>query len=165
MSSRTVIGLRARARAGEHGAVAVEFALVLPFLLLIVFGSIQYGIYFWADQGGSDAARKAARLAAVGEYTDCTSFRNSIREDLEPLGDEDAAEINRTYQTDAGVKRTAADGSDVLIGDYAVVSVEFKTYDFNFPFLPFIQDGEVSSTAKARVENLNDGKPLPCTTP
>ena len=65
MSSRTVIGLRARARAGEHGAVAVEFALVLPFLLVIVFGSIQYGFYFWADQGGSDAARKAARLAAV----------------------------------------------------------------------------------------------------
>jgi len=162
MTSRTATAWRARGRRGDHGAVAVEFALVLPFLLLIVFGSIQYGIYFWADQGGSDAARNAARLAAVGKYPDCAAFRNSIKSDISALGDEAGATITRTYKTDAGVARAAADGSDVLIGDYAVVLVTFETYDFNFPFLPFIQDGIVTATAKSRVENLNDGKPLPC---
>lgn len=146
----------------EDGAVAVEMALILPFLLLIVFGSIQYGFYFWADQGGSDAARKAARLAAVGDYTDCASFRTSIKSDIAALGDETAAVITRLYESDAGVKRTATNGSDVLIGDYATVSVSFRTYDFNFPFLPFIDSGTVTSTARARVENLNDGRPLSC---
>jgi Flp pilus assembly protein TadG len=145
----------------ERGAVAVEFALVLPFMLLIVFGSIQYGFYFWADQGASDAARKAARLAAVGDYPDCAGFRSSIRSDISSLGDEVHATINRSYQSDAGVVR-ATDGSNVLIGDYAIVNVSFKTFDFNFPFLPFVDDGRVSSTAKARVENLNDGKPTSC---
>ena len=146
----------------DDGAVALEFALLLPFLMLIVFSGIQYGLYFWADQGSSDAARKAARLAAVGTYPDCTSFQNSIKADIATLGDEAGATITRSYQSDAGVKRTAADGSDVLIGDYATVSVSFKTLDFNFPFLPFIDNGTVTSTAQARVENLNDGKPLTC---
>ncbi len=160
MSSQTVVGLRSRTR-GEGGAVAVEFALVLPFLLLIVFGSIQYGFYFYADQGGSDAARKAARLAAVGEYIDCSSFRSSIRSDIAGLGDESGASITRSYQSDAGVTR-ATDGSNVLIGDYAVVRVSFTSFTFNFPFLPFVDDGRVTATAKARVENLNDGKPTSC---
>jgi Flp pilus assembly protein TadG len=151
-----------RRRRDDRGAVAVEFALVLPFMLLIVFGSIQYGFYFWADQGASDAARKAARLAAVGEYPDCDAFKASIRSDIASLGDEANATIKRSYKSDAGTTRTAADGSDVLIGDYATVTVSFTTYDFNFPFLPFVNDGLVNSTAKARVENLNDGKPTTC---
>ena len=146
----------------ENGASAVEFALVSVPVIVMLFGLIQYGLYFWADQGSSDAARKAARLAAVGTYPDCTSFQNSIKADIATLGDEAGATITRSYQSDAGVKRTAADGSDVLIGDYATVSVSFQTLDLNFPFLPFIDNGTVTSTAQARVENLNDGKPLTC---
>lgn len=159
MPSRIVSSLRHRR--GQGGAVAVEFALVLPFLLLVVFGIIQYGLYFYADQGGSDAARKAARLAAVGKYTDCTSFRNSIKADIASLGDEANASITRSYKSDAGAVR-ASDGSNVLIGDFATVRVSFDSFDFNFPFLPFIQGGRVTATAKARVENLNDGKPTTC---
>ena len=150
-------------RRTDDGAAAVEFALVLPFMLLLVFGSIQYGLYFWASQGGSDAARKAARLGAVGDYPSCTAFRDSVRSDIADLGDEAGAEITRQYETDAGTARTAADGSDVLIGDYVTVTVTFDSLDLNFPFLPFIDNGQVSSSAKARVENLNDGKPLSCT--
>lgn len=156
------LGLGSRRRRDDAGAVAVEFALVLPFLLLIVFGSIQYGMYFWADQGGSDAARKAARLGAVGEYPTCAAFVSSVKSDIEAVGDGDGADVTRSYESDSGVKRTAADGSDVLIGDYVSVSVTFESFDFNFPFVPFIDDGIISSTAKARVENLNDGKPISC---
>ena len=163
MPSRIADVLRRRTRRDERGAAAVEFALVLPFMLLIVFGSIQYGIYFWADQGGSDAARKAARLGAVGDYPTCAAFVASVKSDIAKLGDEAGASVKRSYETDAGVKRTAADGSDVLIGDYVVVKVTFNSFDFNFPFLPFINNGQVHSEAKARVENLNDGKPISCT--
>ena len=135
---------------------------MLPFILLVVFGSIQYGLYFWASQGGSDAARKAARLGAVGDYPSCAAFRSSVRSAIAPLGDESGATITRTYESDGGSKRVAADGSDVLIGDYVSVKVKFDSYDFHFPLLPFVNHGQVSSDAKARVENLNDGKPISC---
>src|SRR5437868_13503743 len=50
-------------RRGDRGASAVEFALVSPLLFTLLFGIIDYGLYF-ADalsvqQGVSDAAREA----------------------------------------------------------------------------------------------------------
>ena len=66
-------------RRTENGAAALEFALVMPLLLLLVFALIQYGVYFWAYQGGSDAARMAARSAAVGAYPkSCDDFRKQV---------------------------------------------------------------------------------------
>ena len=53
----------------DDGSSAVEFALVMTPLLMIIFGIMQYGFYFWAMQGGADAGRQAARLAAVGNPT------------------------------------------------------------------------------------------------
>src|SRR5687768_5644922 len=72
--------VRLRPRLGRHrrtesGAVALEFALVVPIFLLLVLGTIQFGIYFWAAQGGSTAAREAARRAAVGDFPTCSAFR------------------------------------------------------------------------------------------
>jgi Flp pilus assembly protein TadG len=50
----------------DRGAVAVEFALVLPLLLLIVFGIIDFGRALNAQITLTQAAREGARLAAVG---------------------------------------------------------------------------------------------------
>ena len=55
--------LRRPGRRADRGASAVEFALVSPLLFTLLFGIIDYGLYF-ADalsvqQGVSDAAREA----------------------------------------------------------------------------------------------------------
>jgi TadE-like protein len=55
--------LRLPGRGADRGASAVEFALVSPLLFTLLFGIIDYGLYF-ADalsvqQGVSDAAREA----------------------------------------------------------------------------------------------------------
>ena len=50
----------------DGGAAAVELALVLPVLLLLVFGIVQYGWYFFQAQETTFAVREGARVAAVG---------------------------------------------------------------------------------------------------
>jgi Flp pilus assembly protein TadG len=49
----------------EHGQATVEFALVLPVLLLVVFGIVQFGIAFNNSLTLADAVRAAARAAVV----------------------------------------------------------------------------------------------------
>jgi Flp pilus assembly protein TadG len=58
--------LRLRMWRDERGAAAVEFALVLPVILLILFGTIEFGRAWNVRQTLTDAAREGARLAAVG---------------------------------------------------------------------------------------------------
>ena len=97
--------LRTRATRGERGAAAVEFALIVPILLLLVLGMIQYGLYFWSAQGGSSAAREAARRAAVGDYTACTAFHDDVRGRIDSLGDAANATITRTYANGRATRR------------------------------------------------------------
>lgn len=51
----------------ERGAVAVEFALLLPLLLLIIFGLIDFGRALNAQITLTQAAREGARLDALNE--------------------------------------------------------------------------------------------------
>ena len=54
-------------RSSEKGAAAVEFAMVLPIFIAIIFGIIQFGFYFWTAESANTAAREAARRVVVGD--------------------------------------------------------------------------------------------------
>jgi Flp pilus assembly protein TadG len=62
-----------RFRREERAAVAVEFALIMPVLLLILFGTIEFGRVWSQYQVFNGAAREGARCAAVqaGEFASC----------------------------------------------------------------------------------------------
>src|ERR687896_1909858 len=49
----------------EEGAAAVEFALIVGLLAILVFGLLEYGLAFWQVQNLRAAAREGARVAAV----------------------------------------------------------------------------------------------------
>jgi Flp pilus assembly protein TadG len=54
-----------RSRKDDRGAVAVEFALVFPLLILVLFGVVEYGAVYNAQLVVTGAAREAAREMAV----------------------------------------------------------------------------------------------------
>jgi Flp pilus assembly protein TadG len=51
----------------DRGAAAVELALVLPILLLVIFGVIDFGRMLNAQITLTQAAREGARWAALGQ--------------------------------------------------------------------------------------------------
>ncbi len=51
----------------QTGAVAAEFALVLIPFLLVLFGIIDFGHFFWTDHVVTEAAREGARWAILNE--------------------------------------------------------------------------------------------------
>jgi hypothetical protein len=57
---------RRRSVRGEEGAAAVEFALIVGLLAMLIFGMMEYGLAFWQLQNLRASAREGARVAAVG---------------------------------------------------------------------------------------------------
>lgn len=55
----------ANRRRCDRGAAAVEFAIVVPLLCLLIFGIISYGMMLSFRQNLSQAAAEGARAAAV----------------------------------------------------------------------------------------------------
>jgi Flp pilus assembly protein TadG len=67
-------------REGERGVAAVEFAILLPLLVTLLFGFIQFGIAFNNKIQATNAAREGARLAIVGiqDWTNVNSSGESF---------------------------------------------------------------------------------------
>jgi Flp pilus assembly protein TadG len=63
-----VVRLPARVRS-QTGAELVEFALVLPILLLVFGGIVDFGLLLQRQQVITNAAREGARLAVLPGYT------------------------------------------------------------------------------------------------
>jgi Flp pilus assembly protein TadG len=52
-------------RLNERGAVAAEFALLLPVILLILFGTIEFGMIMYSREVITNASREGARAGIV----------------------------------------------------------------------------------------------------
>lgn len=64
----------------EEGAAVVEFALVLPILLLIVFGIVDFGRAFYTVNNIISAVREGARYGAVLAAPDSPAGKQAIRD-------------------------------------------------------------------------------------
>ena len=52
-------------RLNERGAVAAEFALLLPVILLILFGTIEFGMIMYSREVITNASREGARAGII----------------------------------------------------------------------------------------------------
>jgi hypothetical protein len=62
------LNLRRRLAQRERGAELIEFALVLPLLLLLVLGIVDFGFLFQRLEVVTNAAREGARIAVLPGY-------------------------------------------------------------------------------------------------
>jgi Flp pilus assembly protein TadG len=71
----------------QHGASAVEFALVAPLLFTLLLGTIQYGSLFLVQNRMTEAARDTARRLAVGNLStesDAEEYAKAQLADMSP---------------------------------------------------------------------------------
>ena len=137
-------------RRTESGAVSVEFALLLVPFLLLIFGMIQYGIYFYAAQTGSHAANSAVRQLSVGKCTDSTELLEFVEDELGSSAKSGTTTVATEYWMSDGDE--AADAASVDVGGKVQLTVTFETINMHFPLLPYLDDSIVTRVVDARVE-------------
>jgi Flp pilus assembly protein TadG len=107
----------------EEGAAAVEFALVLPLLILILFGIIEFGFVLYDQEVITNASREGARFGIV---------IGSPRPSLSQIQG-----VVNTYLTNAGLNAgnatVSVSGAQGASGTDLTVSV---TYPYTFIVLP-----------------------------
>jgi Flp pilus assembly protein TadG len=101
-----------RPRDRQRGVAAVEFALVLPLLLTLVLGAIDWGWYFFVDQLVTNAAREGARAGTLLPPRP-TSTATQGETAAENAG---KAYLKRVSLTETGVNATftTVDGTDAI---------------------------------------------------
>jgi Flp pilus assembly pilin Flp len=131
------------ARRDQDGAAAVEFALLLPLLVLLLFGLIEFGFAFSTRIQATNAAREAARRAVVGV--------------------DDWADIGAGKPFWQVVKEEAGVGSisncvlstDDVLGGTLTVTFDFPL-NLAIPFMPNPPSWKTgTATASMRIEQLS----------
>jgi Flp pilus assembly protein TadG len=76
---------RSGRRYARRGAAVVEMAVVTPFLLLLLLGTIQFGYLFMYQETLTNAAREAARIGVLQGAT-TADIQERFLEAVSPLG-------------------------------------------------------------------------------
>jgi Flp pilus assembly protein TadG len=108
---------KASTGSGEQGAASVEFAIILPVLILMIFGIIQFGIAFNRVQGLQAAAREGARAASLPHITK-TDVEDRIRGALDGV-------LANPADVDISVTPSDSRPCNLRTGDTVVVEVEY----------------------------------------
>jgi len=100
----------------KKGQSLVEFALVLPLLLLILFGITEFGRAIMTKNVLHSASREGARLAVVSAVDDSVSVQNRVLEILQ-AANIDPKEIKiEFFPADKSIKVTVTTDFEVLSG-------------------------------------------------
>lgn len=116
-------------RRNEHGAAAVELAIILPILVMLLFGIIQFSVMYNRQQGLHAAAREGARVASLPNTTS-TEIAQRVDDALEGVfKDEQNYDIEITLDGGAATSQPCDQNPGKTVG----VKVTYDT-DIDIPF-------------------------------
>jgi Flp pilus assembly protein TadG len=162
VTTRAAGASRRRAGRRDGGAAAVEFALVAPLLFVVLFGIIDYGIYFADSIALRQGVREAARAGVVARFdASCTT----------PTVASNSAEIRQlACQTERGIPNIAGDlyvnirvmnangtatTDQWAYGNTLRVCV-LQRHDSLLPLVPLPDGGIIRSRVDMAIENAAD---------
>ena len=119
----------------EEGAAAVEFALIVGLLAILVFGLLEYGLAFWQVQNLRAAAREGARVAAVGG--DETAIRGAMS--TSSAGSLPSGGAWDFAQSTVCTNDTQGDPVTITIDNASLSGAVQEAFSVSIPFLPPIQ--------------------------
>lgn len=134
------------AASSDRGAVLVEFALALPFLLLFLFGIVEFGAAYSQNLDVRHGAREGGRLAAVNynPFSEApTAQTNTIVATV-------CQRMDETTNATVDIEYKVSGATD--IGDVITISVE-REYQQITGFLDYALKGvTLSSSVDMRLE-------------
>lgn len=148
----------------EDGAVLVEFALVVPLLLLIIFGFLQFGVALNAKIDSTHLTAEGARYVAVNQNPGLTTFPSPTMQNyIRSRADTEYLKLGTVcieYPTNAETSTSGQPGDPVRV-----------TMQRDYPIIPFIGDQlvpqisilDVNSEATMRLEALPTKVQAGCT--
>jgi Flp pilus assembly protein TadG len=151
-----------RLRLVSRGQALVEFALVFPIFILLVFGLIDIGRYVYDANAISQAAREGARYGSVADYVDaganppCTAGRDACiqQETLRRMAavPSSTVDVQCRRQTGTGIV-VVANADDCRTADFLIVQVATPFSMFTPVIAQIIGPQTLHSEARVFVNN------------
>ena len=155
-------------RQSESGATVIEYAVVAPFLFMLLFGIVEFALLTASFTGVWTAAREGARYATtVGDsdhtpgtprYLDCDGIRDAARSRV-VIAQPTDAQIAITYFDPAGAAVADCNDGDathpdptagiVVSGSRVEVAVT-RSYDAIVPIVGGFVDGTTLDSTQTR---------------
>ena len=154
---------------GEHGAIAVEFAIILPVLLLLVFGIVDFGHAWYMRHVLQNSCREGARYAtryqtktdgsgdrllpsdltpSIQDYILNTTLKNGDSGPLDSLLPSDAGAV----VTPSGPAYTETDVTKLPLEDLTVTVTAKKYWFILNKLVPGITGDHVDITVAATMK-------------
>ncbi len=124
-------------RRDERGQATVEFALIIPVVIVMLLAVIQVALVAYFQLGVAHVAREAARAVAVDRTADVGQLVQS----------------NATLGTNDVVIEVLFEPAPVIGREFVVVTVSYEVAPISRLFDPFATQMEVSSRVKMLMES------------
>ena len=131
---------RPRLWSDEHGVAALEFAFVVPFLVIIFAGIVQFGAIFFIQNNMTNVAREVSRALSVGTIETSAEAETMANDKLVNWG------------IGFNVNTTIPDPDDPADTDYTVVITAPLSDAAIFDILGVFQSGTLRAQASMREE-------------